>query len=73
MHLKKFGISDGCTCPFHEKGMTMYRLSALSGVPHTTLISIINGDSKNPGIMTIKKLSDAFGISLAEFFSSELF
>ena len=57
----------------NEKGMTMYRLSALSGVPHTTLISNINGDSKNPGIMTIKKLSDAFGISLAEFFSSELF
>ena len=53
--------------------MTMYRLSALSGVPHTTLISIINGDSKNPGIMTIKKLSDAFGLTLAEFFSSELF
>ena len=51
----------------------MYRLSALSGVPHTTLISIMNGDSKNPGIMTIKKLSDAFGISLAEFFSSEAF
>ena len=57
----------------NEKGMTMYRLSALSGVPHTTLISIINGDSKNPGIMTIKKLSDAFGISLSEFFSSKLF
>ena len=57
----------------NEKGMTMYRLSALSGVPHTTLISIMNGDSKNPGIMTIKKLSDAFGISLAEFFTSEAF
>ena len=29
--------------------------------------------SKNPGIATIKKLCDAFGITLAEFFDSETF
>ncbi len=62
-------IKDLC----EEKGMTMYRLCALSGVPHTTLISIMNGSSKNPGIATIKKLCNALGITLAEFFDSELF
>ena len=62
-------IKDLCK----EKSMTMYRLCALSGVPHTTLISIMNGSSKNPGVATIRKLCDAFGVMLAEFFDSELF
>ena len=56
-----------------EKGMTRYKLAALSGVPHTTLTSILNGTSKNPGIVTIKKLCDALGVTLAQFFKSELF
>ena len=56
-----------------EKNMTMYRLSALSGVPHTTLTSILNGTSKNPGILTIKKLCDAMDISMSSFFDSDLF
>lgn len=56
-----------------EKEITMYKLSALSGVPHSTLLSIFNGDSKNPGIVTIKKLCDALEITLAEFFESEQF
>ncbi len=56
-----------------EKGITRYKLAALSGVPHTTLTSILNGTSKNPGIVTIKKLCDALGVTLAQFFKSELF
>lgn len=56
-----------------ERNMTMYRLSQLSGVPHTTLTSILNGTSRNPGILTIKKLCDALGISLSSFFDSDLF
>ena len=56
-----------------ENNMTMYRLCALSGVPHTTLISITNGSSKNPGINTIQKICRAFNISLSEFFSTDVF
>ena len=56
-----------------DKNITMYYLSAHSGVPHTTLIDIMNGTTKNPGICTIKKLCDALEISLSYFFSSEMF
>ena len=56
-----------------ENNITMYQLCALSGVPHTTIININNGSSKNPGIGTIKKICDGFDISLSEFFDSELF
>ena len=56
-----------------EKNITMYRLGSLSGIPYSTLNSILNGRSKNPGIITIKKLCDAMEVSLSSFFDSDLF
>ena len=44
-------------------------LGKRSNVPLSTIKNIINGSQQNPGIVTIKKLCDAMGISLAEFFS----
>jgi hypothetical protein len=35
--------------------------------------SILNGESKNPGTVTIKKLCDGFEITLGEFFSTPEF
>lgn len=56
-----------------ERGWTVYRLSIESGVPSSTVKNIVNGVSRNPGIVTIKKLCDAFGVSLGEFFSTSEF
>jgi transcriptional regulator with XRE-family HTH domain len=33
----------------------------------------MNGESKNPGIVTIKKLCDGLGISINDFFRSDEF
>ena len=33
----------------------------------------MNGASKNPGVVTIKKLCDGLGISLTEFFDTDYF
>ena len=38
-----------------------------------TIKGILNGESKNPGIVTIKKICDGFDISLIEFFNTEEF
>lgn len=38
-----------------EQGLTPNGLSNLSAVPQGTVKSILNGESKNPGIVTIKK------------------
>ena len=35
--------------------------------------SIMNGQSQNPGIVTIKKLCDGLDISLTEFFNTDYF
>lgn len=53
--------------------LTVNGLANLSAVPPSTLKNVINGVSKNPGIVTIKKLCDAFGITLGEFFSTPEF
>lgn len=56
-----------------ERKITVNALANISAVPPSTVKSIIYDVSKNPGIVTIKMLCDGLGISLDEFFSSELF
>ncbi|MBE6896606.1 MAG: helix-turn-helix transcriptional regulator [Ruminococcaceae bacterium] len=53
-----------------ERGITPNGLSNISGVPQATVKSILNGESKNPGIVSIKKLCDGFEITLGEFFNT---
>ena len=48
-------------------------LANYSGVPSSTMQNIINGQSKNPGIVTIKKICDGLDISLTEFFDTDVF
>lgn len=56
-----------------ERNMSLNGLAHLSAVPPSTLKSILNGDSKNPGIVTIKLLCDGWGITLYDFFDAECF
>ena len=56
-----------------ERGITPNGLSYISGVSQSTIKSILNGESSNPGIATIKKLCDGFEITIGEFFSTEEF
>ena len=56
-----------------DRRLTLNALANASAVPPSTLKSIINGDSKNPGIVTIKLLCDGLGISLYDFFDDETF
>lgn len=56
-----------------DRGITPNGLSNISAVPQATIKSILNGESLNPGIITIKKLCDGFEITLGEFFSTAEF
>lgn len=56
-----------------EKGFTPNGIANYSAVPQSTVKSILNGESANPGAVTIKKLCDGFGITLGEFFSTPEF
>ena len=56
-----------------ERGIMPNGLANLSAVPQSTIKSILNGESQNPGAVTIKKLCDAIEITLGEFFSTAEF
>lgn len=58
-----------------EKGTNVNDLSNSAGMSPSTVYSMLNNKSKNPGVVTIKKLCDGFEtpITLADFFDSDLF
>lgn len=56
-----------------EHGITPNGLANISAVSQATIKSILNGESKNPGTVTIKKLCDGLEITLGEFFSTPEF
>jgi len=56
-----------------ERGITPNGLSYIAGVPQATIKSILNGETKSPEVLTVKKLCDGFEITLAQFFDTEEF
>lgn len=54
-----------------ERNITPNALSYMSGISQSTIKSILNGESKNPGIVTIKKICDGLDITLIDFFNTE--
>ena len=53
-----------------ERGITPNKLSKISGVPQATIKSILGGESKNPGVVTIQRICEGFHITLREFFDT---
>jgi len=56
-----------------ERNITPNALSYRAAVPQSTIKSILNDESLNPGIVTIKKLCDGLEISLPDFFNTDVF
>lgn len=56
-----------------ERGIAINALANISGVSPSTVYSILNEKSQNPGIVSIKKICDGLNISVREFFDSDLF
>lgn len=56
-----------------ERNMAINALARSAGIPPSTVKNILNGASKNPGVVTIKMICDGLGISLTEFFDTDEF
>lgn len=56
-----------------ERDIAVNALATSSGISPSTLYSMLNEKSQNPGIVTIKKICDGLEISIREFFDSDLF
>ena len=56
-----------------ERHIAVNALAGISGVSPSTVYSMLNEKSQNPGVVSIKKLCDGLGITLGEFFSTPEF
>ena len=56
-----------------ERNISINKLSSISGVTQSTVNNIVSGRNNSVTVSTIKKLCDGLGITIEEFFRSELF
>lgn len=56
-----------------ERDISVNKLSSMSGVTQSTVNNIVSGRNNSATVSTIKKLCDGLGITIEEFFQSELF
>ena len=62
-------IDDLCD----ERELSYYALSYKASIPQSTMLHIMDGTSKNPGIYTLMKICDGLGMTLKEFFDTDEF
>lgn len=56
-----------------ERNIAVNALANISGVAPSTVYSMLNTKSQNPGVVSIKKLCDGLDITVREFFDCKLF
>ncbi len=56
-----------------ERDISINKLSSISGVTQSTVNNIVSGRNNSTTVSTIKKLCDGLGITIDEFFHSNLF
>ncbi|MBQ4465719.1 MAG: helix-turn-helix transcriptional regulator [Oscillospiraceae bacterium] len=66
-------VADRILALCRERGLTVNKLSNISGLTQSTVNDIVNRKSKNIGIITIKMLCDGLDISITDFFDTPEF
>ncbi|MCI8982034.1 MAG: helix-turn-helix transcriptional regulator [Hungatella sp.] len=56
-----------------ERRMSEYALIYQTGMPPSTVKSILHGKSQNPGIVNVKKIAEGLGVTIREFYDSDIF
>lgn len=56
-----------------ERDIAVNALANQCGMPPSTIYSMLNVKSQNPGIVSIQKICDGLGISIREFFDDPVF
>jgi len=57
----------------YEHHLTINKLATISGIPPSSIKSILYGKSKNPKIVTVKMICDGLDITLGQFFNTPEF
>lgn len=56
-----------------DRDISVNELANKCGVPPSTIYSMMNQKSKNPGVVSIQKICDGLDISVRTFFNDPLF
>ena len=56
-----------------QQNLSINGLARASKLPATTVKNILNGDSQNPGIITLQKICNGLNITLIDFFDTDEF
>jgi len=56
-----------------ERGISIHMLATICALPPSSVKNILYGKSKNPKLLTIKKICDGLDITLGEFFATPEF
>ena len=56
-----------------EHNISFNKLSSISGITQSTINNIISGRNNSTTVSTLKKICDGLGITINEFFLSDLF
>ena len=56
-----------------ERDLTINALANRCGMSPSTIYSMLNAKSQNPGVVSIQKICDGLDISIQDFFSDPLF
>ena len=56
-----------------DRDISINKLSSISGATQSTVNNIVSGRNNSATVSTIKKLCDGLGITIDEFFHSDLF
>ena len=55
-------LSDLCA----DRGITINRLATLSGITQSTINSMMNGETKNPKLKTLRKIAMGLNMTVSE-------
>lgn len=69
----KEAVATGIIQLCKERDIAINALANISGVSPSTVYSMLNSKSQNPGIVSIKKICDGLEITVRDFFDSYLF
>ena len=56
-----------------ERNIAINAMANISGVSPSTIYSMLNEKSQNPGVVSIKKICDGLEISVRDFFDCDIF
>lgn len=56
-----------------QRNMAINSLANSAGISPSTIYSMLNEKSQNPGVVTLQKICDGLEITLREFFNSDIF